>query len=93
MIPVVLIGEVAELAGEMLDLGIDGGVLLLELLPLPGQVLHLITEGGVQQHHLVLLSDQVLHLLVIERGGAGGVDTLHELDLSLGNLGLLLSCF
>ena len=92
MIPVVLIGEVAELAGEMPDLGIDGGVLLLELLPLLGQVLHLVTEGGVQQHQLRLLPGQVLYLLVIERDGAG-LDTLQEPDLSFGTLGFHLSCF
>ena len=44
MIPVVLVGQVAQLVGKILDLGTKGPVLLPGLLLLPEQALHLITD-------------------------------------------------
>ena len=73
MIPIVLIGQVAQLAGEIPDLGIEVLVLLLELLLFLAQVPYLVTERGVQQHQLLLVHGQVLHL---------GIEILHPIENS-----------
>ena len=54
MIPVVLVGQLAQLAVKIFDLGTEGPVLLPELLLLPGQALHLVTESGELQLKLLL---------------------------------------